>query len=314
MDELTHLVLSSQQHPEDEELSRLVREKTMELFYRLPSDYHLISEEQCSAFLLYCASSIERYINGYKPDTNYPYYILCIVRRRVRGFCCRPHVGQYEQGTALYVASSTVSYAAPDDLEGRSRLYAKPQLPVIFQTLLSQGPGAARGRRPAVRMLIKSLEEPNIRRGLLLSCSVDPSYALGHYLSLVSSLLGCEREMLSDFFASLDQLLFAKRQCYTNQVDRIAFRFLQTCHYREELRQSGNAASRDKLEGLYRFNQQAWHKQLTTLKALDHIFLSRKQLSSLLRLSPGTVIGSINSWKAAMVHALDAQDAKEYLG
>lgn len=313
MDALSLLVLTSQQHPEDAALHKRVRQKTMELFYHLPYKYHLIPEDQCAAFLLYCEPSIERYIAMFQPRTNYGYYIMCIIRRRIPSFLQKQNEEEERRLSVLFVSSPQIPYQGQDEELRGGALYRRDELPVVFQTLLSQGPTTAQGHDPAIQTLLESLHHDTCRRGLLLSCAMDPSYALEHHTPLISKLLGCEETLLTDFLASLDQLLFAKRQDYNAHLERIGFRFYQIHRYRRKIWENTKSEFRKKVQARYRFNLSTWRKNLEALKKRKNICISRSQLGKILGVTTGSIHHSVITWKHAMRDALDVPTPMDYL-
>ena len=313
MDALSLLVLRCQQHPEDEALRVQVRQKTMELFYRLPYKYHLIQEEHCSSFLLYCEGSIDRYIDMFVPKTNYGYYIMCIIRKRIIPFRQMMYEEEGRRRNILFVSAPHMHYQGHAEELCGGTLYRQDEFPVVYQTLLGQGPTTAQGRDPAIQTLLASLHQDTCRRGLLLSCALDPSYALAHHTSLLSRLLGCEEHLLTNFLASLDQLLFTKRQEYNAHLERIGFRFFQINCYRRKITETTRKKSRKKIQTRYQFNLSAWRKNLEELEKRKCIFISRSQLGQILGVTTSSIHHSITTWRHAMRDALDVLTPKDYL-
>ncbi|MDD7201753.1 MAG: hypothetical protein SPF89_07695 [Sphaerochaetaceae bacterium] len=313
MDALSELVLKCQQHPEDEALREQVRQKTMELFYRLPNKYHLIEEEHCASFLLYCEASIDRYIDMFVPMSNYGYYIMCIIRKRIIPFKQLMHEEEGRNRSVMFVSASPIQYHGQAEELCGGALYRQDELPAVYQTLLSQGPTTARGRHPAIRSLLRALHRGSCRRGLLLSSVMDPSYALEHHTALISRLLGCEEHLLIDFLASFDQLLFTKRQEYNAHLERIGFRFFQINCYRRKITETKRKKSRKKIQTRYRFNVSTWEKDLEELEKRKQIFISKSQLGQILGLPTSSIHHNITAWRHAMRDALDASTTKDYL-
>lgn len=80
--------------------------------------------------------------------------------------------------------------------------------------------------------------------------------------------------LLTDFLASLDQLLFAKRQDYNAHLERIGFRFYQIHRYRRKIWENTKSEFRKKVQARYRFNLSTWRKNLEALKKTqEHLYL-----------------------------------------
>lgn len=313
MDAHTTLVLECQKQPDNLELLDKARKMAMDLFYHLPVQWHYLREEQCAAFLLYCQPAIDRYLFQYKPVISFDRYVLRIVQRRIIAFKYKYIKDMHRNYTTFLASSSVASYQATDVEPCGNTIFQNQELPQVFQTLICQGPPCVKSNHPPIKRLLRALHSPSCRKGLLLSSATVPSYVLDSQVPLISKLLGCDRKMLSDFLATLDQNLFARRQRSNELIDRIGFRYYQIWHYRELYRENSDVHGRTKILQKYHYNMNTWKNYLANLDKQKDLRLSRCELEKLLGLTASNITSSMNAWKHALRDALDASTPNDYL-
>jgi len=307
----TKIILAGKDNPQDAALWERARQETMRLLYLIPQQNHLLEEEDCSDFVLYCTPSIDKYITVYDPgQAPYEVFIECIVRRRAPSLLMRrKSQSDWEESITAHpflIEADAVADEQPVYKPG-SDILPLMEMPRCFRRLCKVRRSSYPVQGKELKLLSERLSVHWIRKGFILLVTTAPYYCLTSFPKSLSLFLGVQEEFLQSYLMTADTLLSEKRARRDRLITSMNF------HYRRMIQcqwEAGKNGSGD-VSNAYRHNKQQMLKKVGELQK-QSFTLSHSQVADLVGVARGTVNSGTYAAKRIIRECMDDTPVKKY--
>lgn len=309
----TQIILAWKHDPDASQRYDAARKEAMRLLYLTPKKLHLLPEEACSDFLLYCMPSIDRYLEIYDPSRlPFEQFIEGIVRRRAPALeMRRRRQEQWRDAVTqfpLLVLPETVEETQPE-YHPRSRVLPLSAMPRQFQALCQIRQSRIPSPTPPIARLAEKLAIPWIRKGFILLLTTAPGYCLATFPQSMALLLGVPEASLQSYLLTAESVLAPLREKRTRLLESVNF------HYRRMIQcqwESQYAMARElHLLRMAEHNRKLLHRRVEELQH-QSFCLSHTEVSRLVGIARGTVNSGTYCARAVIRECLDDEAAKKY--
>jgi hypothetical protein len=320
---LTNQVVCYQQDQTNTTLYRTIHSKTQQILYALPYYLHLLEEEDCSEFLLFCYNTIDYYLTTYRIGRlSYIGYLTQVVRKRTKYFITQKramiarekliYASERYQNPQVYkepeLTAETASYTA---FEGF--LVSKmDSLPSLFNRLLHERKTSGKMPLPHLQRLKQELSTPVNRKRFLIVLSLAPQLANEYLLEDLAALLEVDAHLLNQYLNTANLLLEEKERCRKEFIATSNRHFRRLLEIEGDLQTEIDTAAIERLETLRDWTIRVYKAKVNQIRNME-FRLSHYQLGKLLHIPKGTIDSSVHYMKRVLRQYMDELSDNEYL-
>ena len=322
INELNLLVLHRAAHPNNKTIHSLIRNKTEQLLYELPSFLNLLEEEDCCEFFLYCYDSIDNFISRFSHGRLTFYaYIVELVRHRCRFFLLKKDKETFRERVILehdYFLNeeadthSEVAQTCTYTVLSATQQNVKESLQSLFSLLLK----AKRVPQPNLPEYLKTLQtvlqKPINRKRFIILLTLSPNLFNEYLLEDMSCVLEVDPKLLNKYLNRAADALAKKQEC------KKRFETISNNHFRRlleieaKLAQESEPDEKLRLEHLRNWTSSVYKKKVEQIRKMEG-HLSHQQIASLLDIPKGTIDSSVHYMKRLLQECMDEKLNKGYL-
>jgi|GEM_PF-929610 hypothetical protein len=291
----TTVILKSQKEPENKLSRRRARQETMRLLYELPKKALLLEEEDCSAFVLFCSNSIDKYIDMYDASiATYENFIQAIIKRRMKSFHIRQEKikNRQDYGEVLYYRDADIYEAAEEKVPYATPRTPWAKMPALFSSLIKPRPSILSHPNHPQRYVERKISTRINRRGFLLLISTFPEQVLSVYPKEFRLLLGLEKEEFFTYFGTMETLLFPQQIQMEKIKKSISLHYFHATYAQKSREKETDITGMEQSirKELYNMTR---YRSLARKYSEKTIRVSHSTLSEVLGIPAGTVNSSI---------------------
>ncbi|MGE4453612.1 MAG: hypothetical protein AB7D92_03685 [Sphaerochaeta sp.] len=317
---LTEAVILFQKHRHDTKLYHALHKKTQQILYYMPAYLHLLEEEDCSAFLLYCYESIDHYLTTYKlGGLSYIGYLTQVVRKRCKYFLVMKRADEHKE--RIILESEYLQEGEQPLLSGETAQYTTfssklvsemDTLPKLFNQLLYARTIALPLENPKLKVLQKLIASPVNRKRFLIVLTLSPNLANQYLLEELAMLLEVEVPLLSQYLNTAG-MMFKEKERLKEEFQMTSNRhFRRLLEIENQLQNTAKREEYERLEALRTWTVKVYKAKVEQIRTME-FRLSHRQLGVLLNIPKGTIDSSVHYMKRVLREYVDETGDKEYL-
>ncbi len=317
---LTKEVILLQKNCNDTKLYQVLHKKTQQILYYMPTYLHLLEEEDCSAFLLYCYEAIDHYLTTYRlGGLSYIGYLTQVVRKRCKYFLVMKRENEHKE--RIILESEHLQEVEQPLLTGETAHYSTfssklvsnmDTLPKLFNQLLYARTIAPPLEDPKLKALQKLIASPVNRKRFLIVLTLSPNLANQYLLEELALLLEVEISLLSQYLNTAG-MMFQEKERLKEEFQMTSNRhFRRLLEIETQLQNTAKPEECEHLEALRTWTVKVYRAKVEQIRHLE-FRLSHRQLGELLNIPKGTIDSSVHYMKRVLKEYVDETEDKEYL-